>query len=406
MTGVAVLLIITIFGYFTAARQVRTSAPRSLRHAEESLHRRDYAGARETLKWLLWFDPHDPHALLIAGVSLNAETRFPEAIQLLERISETSREFEQGGIALAASLILDRQLERAETVLKQVRRQFPASRDALDRLVRLYLQEFRVRDAMTVLDEYWRGAPNDLSVLPDLLELTATTAQPNEQLNFLEVTDKKHPRQFPVVLALARIHQHMGANAMSRERLQEAIALAPNDPIAHMTAAELFLDLDELSRAQSHLAQVTDLLAVMPADEDRYWFAQCRLAERKNDNPTALADVQKSLALRPNEESYLLMQATLLRRLGRSDESTIAARRAAQLATDRQQLLLLSKSLDRHQPDAAVCRAIADRFESMGEPQQAAGWRQIAETAAQLANTESVSPQPERLRSPADGDRP
>lgn len=383
--GFAASIVLLSIGYGAVSWRVRATAPRTVRLAEELLRRRDYAGARNTLKWLLWFDPGEQQAILIAGVSLNAERRFPEAIDVLGGIAEDGRHFEQGGIALAASLILDGQLERAENVLKRVLARFPASRDGLDRLVRLYLQELRIRDGIAMLESRWRRYPDDLSVLPDLLELTVEASSPSEHLDFLEAADKQHPRQFSVLLGLARACQRVGSTLEARQRLEAAVAVAPQTSDTHLSAAECFLDLNELGLAQSHLDLAASISASTVEGEARYWYVRCALAERSGNAEDAFADLQKALELRPNDESYLLMQATLLRRLSRAEEAAEAALRAGRVAAVRQQLSFLSDKLDRNRPESSICRAIADQLDSIGETGQAAGWRQIGLNAEQLS---------------------
>lgn len=323
--GFAATVVVFLMGYGAVSWRVRASAPRTIRLAEEMLRRRDFAGARDTLQWLLWFDQGDQQAVLIAGVSLNAEQRFPEAIDVLSGMVEESRHFEQGGIALAASLILDGQLERAESVLKRVLARFPASRDGLDRLVRLYLQEFRIRDGIALLEDRWRRYPDDLSVLPDLLELTVEASSPGEHLTFLEGADRQHPGQFVVLLGLARACQRVGSALEARQRLNAAIAVAPETADAHISAAECLLDLHELDLAQLHLDRAAGISASTAEGEARYWYERCALAERRGNAADALADLGKAQALRPNDESYLLMQATLLRRLSRLEETAEVA---------------------------------------------------------------------------------
>lgn len=395
--GCAVALLLAV-GYYLIRRHVRASASITVQQAEQALRRRDNAQARETLKWLLWFEPAENRALLIAGISLNADRRFPEAVEVLDRISESSESFEQGGIALGASLIHDGQWERAESVLKRQLARFPESGDAHERLVRLYLQELRQREAVALLVDRRRRRPDDLSVLPHLLELAVKNVTPQDRLGALETADDKHPRQAPVVLALARAYSLMGMTQQAQDRFQSALELGPYDPVTRILAAEFHLDCGELDAARSLLRPEGPLTTEVFTDafnDDRYWFVRCRIAEQSEEAGEAYAHLQKALALRPQEETYLLMQAGLLRQLGRADEAAQAASRAAQLAEDRKHLMILWENLNHDRPDSTHCLAIAELLESMGEPQQAADWRRVSRAVAPL---ESAGEFPPRVR--------
>ena len=146
------------------------------------MRKRENAQARETLKTLLWLEPRQYQALLITGISLNADRKFPEAIAVLDRIPETSEQFEQGGIALASSLIHDKQLDRGESVLRRHMQLFPRSLDTCEELVRLNLRLFRQREAISLLLEFWGRGWDDFGALPFLLELEVKTATPHESI--------------------------------------------------------------------------------------------------------------------------------------------------------------------------------------------------------------------------------
>lgn len=379
-----VAIFLMLIGYGVIRWRVCASGPLMIEKAERALSRRENGRARELLKWLLWFDSQEQRALLIVGVSFNADQRFPEAISVLERISEESDAFEQGGIALASSLIFDGQLQRAESILKRQLARFPESRDAHNRLVRLYLKELREREAEISLLDRWHRYPDDLSVLPDLLELSAKTVTPHGRVGVLEAADKKYPDQAEVVLGLARGYSGMGMIESAQARFEAALKLRPDDPMTRVLAAEFYLDCGNLDRARSILSIESNFIldgSFIGERDDQYWFVRCRIAEQSGDVANAYANLQKALVLRPHFEPFVLMQATLLQRLGRFDEASQAALRAAELAEKRKQLLIASEKFNRDRPDPAHCLAIADLLDAMGDESQAAGWRRLSAAA-------------------------
>ncbi len=368
-----VLVLAVLIGYFALGSFVRANAASRLREAERFLRQKENAHAREVLNWLLWFEPRQYQALLITGISLNADRKFPEAIAVLERIPDTSEQFEQGGIALASSLNHDKQFDRALSVLRRHLELFPRSVVTCEELVRLNLKLLRQREATTLLLEFWGRGWDDFGALPLLLELEVKTATPHEAVAVLEGVDRQHPRQPAVVLALARAYSMMGKTEQAQAQFEDALRLNPQDFLTHLLAAEFFFNRGDVESAQRLLK------SVKPIEDDRYWFLLCRIADHSNQLEEAHSCLQKVLTLRPNDETYLLKQATLLRRMGQIEEARTAALRASQLAEDRKQLVLLSHKFDRNHPSPEHCLEIADFLERLGYLEQARGWRRVSQ---------------------------
>ncbi len=377
------LALAVVIGYGTLRWRVHANSASLIREAEGWLRKRDNARARETLRTLLWFEPRQYQALLITGISLNADRKFPEAIAVLERIPDTSEQFEQGGIALASSLIHDKQLDHGESVLRRHMQLFPRSLATCEELVRLNLKLFRQREAITLLLEFWGRGGDDFGALPLLLELEVKTAAPHESVAALEEADRQHPHQAAVVLALARAYSLMGKTEQAQAQFEDALRLKPQDFLTGLLAAEFFFNRGDVESAQRLLNLEFENL-----NDDRYWFLRCRIAEHSSQVEEAYSFLQKALALRPNDETYVLMQATLLRRLGRIEESRTIALRAAQLVEDRKHLFLLSHQFDREHPSPDLCLEIADRLERLGHLEQASAWRRVSQmiTPVQPAN--------------------
>lgn len=376
--GIVGSVLLLIVGTLLVRWHVLSAAPTSLKQAERALGRRENARARELLQQLLFFDPKNNRALLITGVSFNADRRFPEAIAVLSQISEDSDEFEQGGVALAATLIVDGHLARAEEVLARVIRRFPRSREPLDRLVRLYLQELRQREAIGLLENRWQTFPGDLSVLPDLLELQVKQASPHQRVQFLETANEKYPRQGPVVLALARAYGLMGMTDKAEEWFDAAVELQPKDCQTLLAKSEFALESGNLSSAKA-LLESDELSSRNPelARSDHYWWLRSRAAEQTRDDEAALKHIAQALAIRPHDERYLLKQAALLRRMGKQSEAATISHQAVELAEVRKRLLKLSNDLNRDRPDPEDCQKIAEALDVLGESSEAVGWRRI-----------------------------
>ncbi len=392
--GIRVSLIVLVLagaGYGSLHWYIRRSAEETLAAAEAHLRRRENAEAREELQWLLWSDPTHHRALLIRGVSLNADRRFPEAIRTLAQIPENSESSEAAGIALASSLILDGQFERAEDVLRNHVERFPQSLNTGRRLAKLYLIQLDPRKGAAVLLEHWKRNRDELSILPDLLDIEARSITPQEHVERLEAADRSHPQQSSVVLALARAYHQMGMPDRAKERFDSAIRLSPDDLPTKIAATEFLLDVGDLESAQSLLPTDIDEQIHDSLYADRYWYVVARIAESRGQIADALNSLEKAIALRPDNESYLLMQASLLRRLGRREESKRAAEVAAELAATRARLFVLANEINRESPRSEHCSEIATLMERLGHSEQAADWRRVGE-AISAASRQHVFP--------------
>jgi tetratricopeptide (TPR) repeat protein len=385
MLGAGILLLAVSIGYLAIRWSVRSNMTSTIREAERCLRQRDNARARETLKWLLWFEPTQHRALLIQGISLNADRRFLEAIQTFELIPENSDSFAEGEFALASSLIHDEQLDRAESVLRRHLQRFPGASAAREDFVRLNIRLLRTREAIAALMEYGKNGWEDFGALPLLLELQVKTMTPHEIVHSLEGTDRKHPGQVLVSVALARVYSLLGQTDQAQAAFEIALQLKPNDAVTRVLAAEFFLNLGDVVSAQ----RLLEADSIQQMQDDRLWFLRCRLAEHSGQVSEALGFLQDALRLRPNDESYVLMHSHLLRRLGQVEESRTAAMRATELAELRKRLLVLSQEFNRQQPDPDQCLEIADALEKWGQIEQATAWRQVRRLIAPNSQPES-----------------
>ena len=355
-----------------------TSAADTIRQAELRVRSGDHAAAREILDILMWFEPSHPRALLIFGISLNADRMFAESIAVLEQIPVNSPLYGESGTALVSSLINDGQLERAETELRQYLARFPQAAQARENLLRLYLGQLRKRDAVAVLRAHRLHYPDDFSVLPHLLDLDAKVVTAHDRVQALETADSRHPEQASVVLALARAYAQMGMTEKARVRFQTALDLRPNDLLTQTLAAEFHFDCGDIDTARQLLRMVEATPSESAPGDDRYLFLLCRMAVHDRDISVAFDHLQQAMALRHSEETYVLMQSALLRRMGRIDEAAAAAQEAGQLAEARKRLMVLSDELNRRQPASAHCLEIAELLERLGHARQAGDWRRVA----------------------------
>lgn len=175
--------------------------------------------------------------------------------------------------------------------------------------------------------------------------------------------------------------------AQAQAQFEAALRLAPNDSLANLLAAEFFFDRGDVDFAQ----QLLNAESLKHWEDDRLWFLQCRIAEQSGQVQKAYAFLQNALERRAHDENYVLMQASLLRRLGRIEESRSAAMSATQLAEVRKHLVVLASQFDREHPSAELCLEIADHLQRWGQPEQADAWRRVSQLI-QPVQSSSIMP--------------
>lgn len=94
-----------------------------------------------------------------------------------------------------------------------------------------------------------------------------------------------------VTLALGRLLQFRGATKLARKRYEEAVAAAPEEPLAHLLVGDALLKANELDPAAAALEKALALEEGMPLAE--FALGQTRLAQKK---PDAAAPLLQSAA--------------------------------------------------------------------------------------------------------------
>ena len=374
--------------WLLAAWYVNANATSTLKTAEGFLDKQDTDAVRRSLSWLLFFEPQNRGAQLLQGMSYHMDSRFDEAIRVFEQIPERSREFEDANFALAVTLKLDLQLDRAEQVLRNLLRRFPRSDAARQELVLLYMKEFRKRDAIEVLMDRWRSDPSDLSVLPDLLRFHMEMNTPQADALYLEQADQQHPGQPAVILALAHAYWKMGRIDDAQDYFLKALDKNAGDSSALLLAAEFYVDTGRFDDAERLLGEANSSQAPDYAgtgNEDRYRALRAKLSEVKGDLKRAFEEADRATKLRPYDKDYLSQKARLLRRLGRSVEAESVAQRLVDMEAAYWSFVT-GKEPDFQNLSPERCREIAEIMERLGHSDQAAGWRIVADNFSSRAD--------------------
>jgi predicted Zn-dependent protease len=362
---------------------VRSSAVETLREADIHLRGNEPKSARQRLRWLLWFEPEHAEALLITGISFHVDRDFAEAIRVLERIKSQSKEFEGASLALARSYLLEKQLDRAEMILKACLRQFPGSDEAREELIQLYMTQLRRREAITLLYDRWNHFPDDLMVLKSLLLALVESLTPQGPSIYFEKVNSRHPGQGSVVLAMARTAALSGKEERADRFFKQALALRPNHLLTLLLSAEFFLTTGDDRHAQDLIDSMSKTMLDDgdARSDDRYWAMVAKIRENDGELEDAMVAIRNALEIRPYEYRLLSRKCGLLRKMGRGDEARNLAARVSQISDAAEALILAAHEADLEMLTREQCREFARLLKILGYHDQSSGWRVVMELA-------------------------
>ncbi len=366
------------------AAYVHVNAHRAVLAADQALMNGDAAAARKEIAWLMWFEPNHARGLYLQGMSRQMDNDYPAAIECFEKSfaadhRKDTRLRQQLSIAMAITLLQDRQLDRAEIALREHLNRYPLTDMARDELAELYHSQLRSDTARQLLEERWKLLPHDLSVLPDLLVI-AEVRNSNEVVAHLEKINKERPGQTSVVLGLGSACWQMGETERGRQFLEEALRLDPDHPRVRLIGADYLVDDGNLDRAE------TLLNGLRPEQQNaQYWSVRSRIEERRKQYPQAMIFIDRALAADPFDRTYRYRKARLYQRLGKSAEARELHERVSQLASSWFALGVFAVQWQGDTvPSSDDCRKIAELYTVVGKSDYAAAWRRLIKSAERI----------------------
>ena len=377
-----ILAVVLCGGYFGVRGYTLANADDTVREASQLLKIGKFRDARDTVDWILYFDPNNPKALAVAATSAASEQKFAEAVELFERVPDSELSPDDLD-SKAAAFLGNQQWHKAETLLASslsgtLDKQ---SLNRTNRLVRLYVAELRYAEATALMDRYFRET-SDNTFLMNLVELMATTPSPDAYIADLQTTDNAHLNQRSVKLALASAYALSGRLEDAESQYDQLQAAWPDDLQVQLAAAEFYLQANQNEAASKLIAAARNNTDA--AYSSRLWFVAAKLAEATGDHPSALGDLDRAISLSVPQEAYMQMKARLLRRLNKSDEAQQVTSAATQLANQRQQLMRLFPDLDMLRSKPEVLTEVSTIVEQLGYPEQAKAWQKLAEQSAKM----------------------
>lgn len=128
--------------------------------------------------------------------------------------------------------------------------------------------------------------------------------------------------RYPMLLNLAAwAREEAGAFAEARALLAEALTIAPDDPLIHLSIGAIMRKEGRLDEAFAIFARVAHLLGDNPA----YWLERGYAYETVGAYETAAADFERAMRLDWQSAPPLAARAQVLSRIGQTDEARVLA---------------------------------------------------------------------------------
>jgi cellulose synthase operon protein C len=407
--------------------------------AQQAAYNQEFAEAQKHLQTLVEKEPNNSKAwilkgnvALVSGALADAENYFSKALTLqtnsdiltaekilvltqltevlnrLGRMSEAYRyqklladanpesSAAQQKYNQALTLFQKGQLQEAETLLAELRAQFPQDKNTATLLGLVEFQQGDAQQAAQLFDQVIDPETATASVLQaaalaklrsqqmdDALALLQSAAekQPknpevlttyamalldkspndNQAIALLEKSLALNPQQIRVYLVLARHQLRQKNSAKALAYLQTAFKQQPGDLLVQQALFGLFWQEKQLEPLASAQAQ-------LPKDNPaRQLFWQGWLALQQNNYPAAAEAFNRALAQNPNPEAYLAQVglAQTLERQQQGDAALTAWQRALdanpQLIPAYARYLSLAKQLNRTDAVAPYLRALSEK---------------------------------------------
>lgn len=360
---------------FSTKFYVESQANASRRAAGKFLLLGDVPGARKQVEWLQLLSPQHPIGLYILGLCEEIEGDRSAAIEFYEQAVDEAEQYsdlhQEISLRLGISLFEERMFDRAERVLTEHVNHYPSVKRSRAILKAIYLSQLRIPEAYRILVSQLENISDDQSML---LELLSVEDHPNadEVVVYMKDVLQDHPGQPSVILALGVACWKTGNFDQARQRLNEALALRPDDRRFKIVVAEFYFEDGLPQKSQSLVDSVPP-----HHDDDNYWSLRSRLAEQNGQLDDAVSYIDNALQISPGARRHLYSKARILQRQGKSDEAEILHNQVNRIATASQELLALSRQLTRRLPTSDDLDHLANQYGLAERPQIAAAWRKL-----------------------------
>ena len=356
----------------------------ALRKAELSLALGESSEAREHLKWVIRFWPSHAAAQYAMGQAWLADSDYRAAIECFSAVESKASEFEAAQQRLAAALLLDEQLERAELVMQESLKRFPKSVPVRRQLASLLIGQFREREAVeilgSVLSEPGAYAMSDrVALMQDLLAVQFNPPVAEECLKALQGSARRHPEQQSVNAAIAHGLLAIGRTSDATALLDRLLKGETEDCFVLLARCRLSLAAGHLGYALTSLKSLKRMACAGNPYVQCVHLLESEIAEHDGDWRLALDALDRAASARPLDRINLARRARLLQRLGRAEEAKAVYELVHRRAKAELAIWHLLGSIQDRVPTAAGCLRLVELLDEFGNSREAEAWRILAE---------------------------
>ncbi|HET9495091.1 MAG TPA: tetratricopeptide repeat protein [Chloroflexia bacterium] len=241
--------------------------------------------------------------------------------------------------------------ERAIAQMQEAARLDPRRPDIPLQMASVYAQAGDFDGATEALGQAKALDPSAPEPYAALSRLYESNGMMREAAAALEELIGVAPWHYPAYADLSRLYRALGDEASARGALERAAAIEPQSPGDHLWRGKYLRALDRREEAERELR--------LAAEDPEKWEAHLELGQlllEEGRGPSALAEFEAVLEVRPNSERALLGAGRLMVLAGRHDEAQTLFERLVAIAPRNVEgrIALLELLISKHQFDRAV----------------------------------------------------
>ena len=349
----------------------RAETDRLFQQAEAALKRGDPAAA-ELFEAVLSRDPAHPSALLYHGEFARERGNVDAALADWRKVDDESPVAAGTARYLEGTVLLERGRARdAERLFLRAGQLHPRYVQPHARLLELYAVQARRNDVRLEIDRIGALRPWTLDELIFRLVPPEEATTPDAGAALMRSYLAAEPDDVNSVMAAALYEIKAERHAAAAVLLEPWRAQLPNEPRIAALAADAALGSGDVEAARALLAQFPTA-AGSPA---ALWRSHAHLAAAQADWTRAAACLSAVVQAEPEDAASLYRLGTVLRHLGRAEDSQRSLERGELLdRTQREALRLIWGDRSRLELRLPILLTVAANLAELGYPVEAARW--------------------------------
>jgi len=224
-----------------------------------------YADAERVIRQAMKVDPHSAMAVFYLGRVHLAQKKWKEATLDFEKTIELAPFFEQAYITLGELQLQQGHRTEAINTYKRLLKQVnPHDRDAMGRLVQLYVEEKTFDDALALLDDILRDDPQNQDARLLKGRLYMEMGKPTEAIAEFERVVAARPDDSTALYFLGRLYDDQGQTEKAIVQFERLVPLETGEIEAHLQLGVLYTRVQRFDDAIAVLKEAKSLAPDRP----------------------------------------------------------------------------------------------------------------------------------------------